>query len=255
MIKRFSVIITAVLLAVSVAWADELALVETISSPDSDIQGLACESGYIWVSYGGSASVYAGMIVKIDMSGNVITSFNAPGKVSSVSETPATAGLAFDGTYLWNINYLDNKLYKITKTGEIIGSITIPSYCYSVTWDGKNLWIVNKENNKVYKINQLSGEILYTIDAPGWEKDIEPDGLAYDGEYLWVSNNYGKKICSVDPQSGETVTEYSNLFSYGTAEALTWDGQYLFIGGSASSGIKKYKVMQPPEGYSNPTME
>mgnify|MGYP005848606179 CR=1 FL=1 len=252
--KKISIIMAIILIA-CVAWADdELALVETVAGPDSRVGGLAWASGYLWVSYEDNSSIYNGKILKIDMSGNVVTSFNAPGDIG-LYDVPDTAGLTFDGTYLWNINLKDDVIYKLTTGGETISSIPTPGkYCYSLAWDGEYLWVNNTDSDKIYKIRPSDGEILHTVNAPGWEKNINADGLAHDGKYLWVSNNYGKKIFRVNPQTGEIVSEYINTFSLGFAESLTWDGQYIWAGGS-SSAIKKYMIAQLPEGYPNPTME
>ncbi len=252
--KRVMVFCLVCIFMAGLAWADELVLVKSVPGPDSNARGLAFDSDNLWISYASDASIYQGKILKIDVTGNILTSFDAPGKLSSVYNTPATAGLTFDGTYLWNINYLDDTLYKITTSGEVVGTFSIPGYSSGLAWDGNNLWISNTKNNKIYKINPLNGEILHTVNSPGWEDDKEPYGLAHDGEYLWVSNNYAKNIYRIHTQSGEIVTNFSKVFSYGAAEALTWDGQNIWIAGSGSA-IKKYKIMQPPEGYPNPTME
>lgn len=252
--KKISVIIAIILLAGVALADDELALVETVAGPDSKVGGLAWEAGYLWVSYKFNSSIYNGKILKIDMSGNVVTSFDAPGGIG-LYDVPATAGLTFDGTYLWNINSKDDAIYKLTTGGETISSIPTPGrYCFSLAWDGVYLWVNNTDSDKIYKISSSDGAILQTVNAPGWEKDIDADGLAHDGEYLWVSNNYGKKIFRLNPQTGEIVSEYINTFSYGFAESLAWDGQYIWAGGSTSA-IKKYMTAQPPEGYPNPTME
>ncbi|MCP4109210.1 MAG: hypothetical protein GY749_27410 [Desulfobacteraceae bacterium] len=237
----------------SATYADELVLVESVPGPDSRVRGLAVDSGNLWICYSSTASTYKGKIVKIDMSGNILTSFDAPGKMS-LYDVPATVGLTFDGTYLWNANYLDNTLYKITTSGEVAGTLSIPKNTNDLAWDGSNIWISNTGNNKVYKINPLDGEIIHTVNTPGWEDDREPDGMAYDGEYLWVSNSYGRNVYRIDAQTGEIVTQFSNILSYEAAEALAWDGQYIWIAGE-SSAIKKYKIAQPPEGYPNPTVE
>ncbi len=252
--KKIFFVIMAMCFIAGTAWSQELSLVETISAPDSSIEGLALDSGEIWVCYSAYATVYKGMIVKIDMSGNILASFKAPGKLTSDS-APANEGLAFDGTYLWVMNWSDDNLYKITKTGEVVSSFKIPDSSESVTWDGGNLWLTNSANNKIYKIDSTTGAILHTINSPEWESGVEPDGLAYDGQYLCVSNNNGKKIYKIDPKTGEIITTYSNTFDYGTVYALAWDGKYLLTGGAETSAVKKYTVAQIPEGYLNPTIE
>ncbi len=218
--------------------ADELTVVETISSPDSGICGLAWDSGYLWGAYHYSyPAIYNGMILKFDMSGNVITSFEAPGY--KMSNAATTTGLAFDGTYLWNINYSDDKIFKITTSGEVVESFDILNGASGLAWDGQNLWVSSVISYKIYKINPENGEVLHSVNSPGWESDTEPDGLAYDGSYLWIST--GRGVFKISPESGLILEEYKSL-GYRKADGLTWDGQYLWVGGTSSSAVKKLDV-------------
>ena len=116
------------------------------------------------------------------------------------------------------------------------------------------MWVTNTDNDKIYRINPSNGDIIQSINAPGWESGTSPNGVAWDGENLWVSNDYGEKIYRVDPQSGAIRTAFSNSFSFGVANSLSWDGQCLWAGGD-SSVIRKYTVAKVPEIYPNPTLE
>lgn len=100
----------AILLVASQSAASELTLVEKIAAPDSRISGLAWDSDHLWISFEDNASVYQGMIVKMDMSGNIVGSFYAPGS-DGIYDVPDAAGLAFDGTCLWSLNSRDHVIY------------------------------------------------------------------------------------------------------------------------------------------------
>ncbi len=220
--------------------ADALPVIETVSSPDSGINGLAWDSGHLWGSFHYSfPAVYKGMILKFDMSGNIVTSFEAPGYKFTTNDKASTEGLAFDGTYLWNLNYTDDKIYKLTTSGEVIESFDILNGSSGIAWDGENLWISNVTNYKIYKVSPVTGEILHTINAPKWENDKAPHGMAFDGAHLWISNTAG--VYKIDTASGSIIEEYKSL-GYGKADGLTWDGEYLWSGGTASSAVKKLDV-------------
>jgi len=56
--KKIFFVIMAMCFIAGTAWSQELSLVETISAPDSSIEGLALDSGEIWVCYSAYATVY-----------------------------------------------------------------------------------------------------------------------------------------------------------------------------------------------------
>jgi len=199
-------------------------IVNTITATDDDSGGLAWDAGNLWVSEGGNADIYKGMIFKIDTNGNILSSFTAPGQNS---QGPRPKGLAFDGTYLWNVDYLDDKIYKLTKSGNIISSISVPSGISSgLAWDGENLWVSEWFSYKIYKIDPANGQILKSFNAPDFE-DKYPYGLAWDGTHLWVSNSNG--IYMLDPETASVLASCTDSdVKYGNAYGLTWDGQYLW---------------------------
>jgi hypothetical protein len=75
--------------------------ITTIPAPSSDVQGLAFDGKYLWVSDRTSNRIYMVTPEK----GEVILFFDAPG--------PYARGLAWDGKNLWNVDYQTDKLYKI----------------------------------------------------------------------------------------------------------------------------------------------
>ena len=51
--------------------------------------------------------------------------------------------MAYDGEFIWCIDYLDNAIYKLDpNTGKILESIPAPNGISSgLTWDGENFWV------------------------------------------------------------------------------------------------------------------
>ena len=213
-------------------------VIDTITAPDDQTCGLAWDNGYLWVSEGGAATTYPGVIFKIDTAGNILSSFDAPGQSS---QGPHPKGLAFDGTYLWSVDFLDNKIYKLSNSGAVIGSIPAPSGISSgLAWDGSNLWVSEWFSYKIYKLNPDSGQILMSFNAPDFEEEY-PYGLAWDGAHLWVSNSNG--IYMLDPVTGAVLGSCNDsAFKYGRAYGMTWDGQYLWGGSWVSNSIIKIDV-------------
>ena len=218
--------------------AGNCVIVDTITAPDNNTCGLAWDKGYLWASEGGHATTYPGVIFKIDTAGNILSSFDAPGQ-SFLGPHPV--GLAFDGTYLWSVDFLDEKIYKLSKSGAVIGSIPAPSGIpYGLAWDGANLWVNEWFTYKIYKLNPDNGQILMSFNAPDFEEE-HPCGLAWDGAHLWVSNSNG--IYMLDPATGAVLASCNDsAFIYAKAYGLTWDGQYLWGGSSFSSSIIKIDV-------------
>jgi hypothetical protein len=215
-------------------------IVYTIQAPDDDSEGIAWDAGNLWVVEGDQASNNEGTIFHIDTSGNILSSFSAPGE-SDLG--PAPKGLASDGTYLWCLDYLDDKIYKLAVTGEVVSSISLGSGgIYSgLAWDGTYLWAAEWFDSIIYKIDPSDGQILDSLNAPDWEDGEYPYGLAWDGTYLWVSNSEG--IYKIDPDTGSILSEcHGEDVKYGKAYSLTWDGEYLWAGSWLSDEIIKIDV-------------
>jgi len=213
-------------------------VVDTISAPDNDTCGLAWDNGFLWASEGGLTTTYPGVIFKIDTAGNILSSFDAPGQSS---QGPHPMGLAFDGTYLWSVDFLDDKIYKLSKSGAVIGSIPAPSGIPSgLAWDGTNLWVSEWYTYKIYKLNPENGQILMSFNAPDFEEEY-PFGLAWGGTHLWASTSNG--IYKLDPATGAVLASCNDsAFKYGKAYGMTWDGQYLWAGGWINDSIIKIDV-------------
>ena len=115
-------------------------------------------------------------IAKVDSSGTLLDSFDAPGAISG--------GITYLGAFLW-VATSDNDQHKAHKidpaTGNVTTSVSIPGCCGDIgglSYDGTNLVAVRKANNEVTTFNTL-GQQQQTewIDGASQEGAT---GLAFD---------------------------------------------------------------------------
>ena len=95
-------------------------------------------------------------------------------------------GSGYTGT-----GYTTSKMYKVTKTGTVVDSLTTPfKFNHGLAWDGTGFWIAEDyrtSGGRIYKIN-LAGQ---TIDSIYTNTNLQGiGGIALDGNNLWVASYY-----------------------------------------------------------------
>jgi hypothetical protein len=173
------------------------------------VSGIAWDGRYIWVcTFGGLADIR-----KLDTSGNLLDVFPSPG--------PWPYGLAFDGQYLWCLDYSEAKVYQLDSSAKVIKSIPAPGKNpIGLAYDGEYLWTMPWDGTgTAYRID-TSGNVVDSIPTPGWS------GLAWDGEHLWVSNGEHLRIYEMDISDGRVI---GVITSPGEKTwDLTWQDSYLW---------------------------
>ncbi len=175
-----------------------------------------------------SGSVIIGeqtFVVTQDPAPILINSFDSPGS--------APRGLAYDGAYLWNVDFDSDKIYRLDSSGNITTSFDSPaSEPSGLAYDGSFLWNADSGTGVIYKLD-TSGNIAASFNAPG----SSPRGLAHDGTYLWNADPVTDRIYKLD-SSGNIVDSFS---SPGPAPiGLAYDGAYLW--NSDQSDDKIYRI-------------
>lgn len=208
-------------------------VIKTIPAPDDAGQGLAWD-GTLWHSQSFQASQGAGIYDLDPADRAILKSFPPP--------PSHPKDMAYDGEFLWCVDFIDDAIYKIhPDTGAILDSIPAPSGIASgLAWDGENFWVSEWLSDTVYKIAR-DGTVLDSFFAPG-SPDEEPYGLTWDGQYLWHST--WSTIYKLDPSDGSVVLSFSS--PPGGAYGLTWDGQYLWVTSWTSDVISQVDVGAPP---------
>ncbi|MBU0460197.1 MAG: right-handed parallel beta-helix repeat-containing protein [Nanoarchaeota archaeon] len=148
---------------------------ETIKYANDEImnpRGLTHDEEYFYVNDFSLLKIF-----KFKLENNefvIYNSFDIP-----FAEQGGTNGLTTDGEYLYLRSRNGEKLYQITKTGELVDELYIPGG--PVVWTGEYFWTMyscEKGMCKYNKSGQLVGEIYPVAQGP-WAVD-------WDGEHLWT---------------------------------------------------------------------
>ena len=87
--------------------------------------------------------------------------------------------LAWDGEHLWNLDYVNHKMHKLTRSGEIVDSYESPGFSSGgITSDGECLYFGGYYSIIAFNKN---GELLGVMASPF---DYALD-LTFDGKYFW----------------------------------------------------------------------
>jgi hypothetical protein len=147
-------------------------------------ESIVFDGRYLWMVDLDRDSDYGALIYKINLEGEIVLCFPAPG--------PKPTGLAWDGRYLWNADSEFLKLYKMNpENGRIIETYPCPGEDpRGIVWDGKNMWIADPKAQTIYRYCPANGRIIKTKNYPG----ISPYGLSWKDGYLWCSDYSNGKI-------------------------------------------------------------
>lgn len=135
---------------------------------------------------------------------DTLFSFPAPGTFPT--------GLAWDGIYFWHADYNQDRIYKLTTTGNVVSSFDLPSQVGSpagIEWDGTSLWVVNESLGRVF-ILDTAGTLLRSFGLPDSASgDPQSWGLAWDGQFMWHSQyEFQARIFKLDPATGQVLSSF-----------------------------------------------
>jgi hypothetical protein len=147
------------------------------------------------------ADCYADEIVHLSASGTLLGSFPAP--------STGPVGLAWDGAYLWDVDFVDDQLHRIDPaTGGVVHSVPAPdTRAKGLAWDGTHLWTNGRDTPLTYKVSPWTGSVVTSFATPPGATISNGQGAAFDGQYLWVSNTDEEMIYQVDV---EHVAHYAD---------------------------------------------
>ena len=155
---------------------------------------LVYDGEFLWV-----ADVMASEMYKLTTQGKVVESFDFgnPGNVSSSGVPVDMLGdLAWDGEHLWNLDYVNHKMQKLTRSGEIVDSYESPGFSSGgITSDGECLYFGGYYSIIAFNKN---GELLGVMASPF---DYALD-LTFDGKYFWQIAHDGEnyKLFKLDKE-------------------------------------------------------
>ena len=158
--------------------------------------------------------------------GDILASFSPPASYPK--------GLAFDGEFLWYVDYGQRKIYKYDTTGNVKTRFSSRFYTTGLTFDGEFLWCAESRDDKIYKLD-TTGNVITSFSSPG----SYPTGLTFDGVFLWCADSDSDRIYKLDA-TGNVITSFSSPGS--CPEGLAFDGNFLWCADSSSDRIYKLSV-------------
>lgn len=140
-------------------------------------RGLTHDGEYFWVNDFSLLRIF-----KFRLEGDYVTIydwFDIPEK-----EKGGTMGLTTAGGYLYLKSRDGTKMYKLDKTGNLVGEIYFQNtvrFDSDVVWDGNHFWATGGHERGISKFT-MEGNLVGAIYPPA--KDTW--ALAWDGQYLWT---------------------------------------------------------------------
>lgn len=126
---------------------DTTGSVEASFPAPANATGITLDATDLWVSSSVTNYVY-----RMTTVGSLVASFAAPAQ--------NTAGLDWDGRYLWlaDAATTDSALYRLTTTGSVLWQFKVPTgRAYGVAFDGKYVWYSSMANPKYCYRMTISG--------------------------------------------------------------------------------------------------
>ncbi len=175
-------------------------------------------------------------IVEIDpVTGDVLNQFPTPGL------NTAGHGLAFDGTTLYYVNFVDDVLNEMDPdTGSVLDSTGLPFGAYDglAAIDGL-VYIMNFGNNDILVFDPVSNTIVGTLDVDGTNPGISLQGGLGESNGQLVATTTTNDVVFIDTTTAVTTTMFNHGVS-GNDVAVSGIGDEIFLG--FSSGLIDIQV-------------
>ena len=99
------------------------------------------------------------------------------------------AGLAWDGSYLWQVDADSRKLLRMdVEEGRISRKIAAPGfYPTGLAYDGFHFWCADAATGRLYRLRSHDGRADAVINAEAFMRPGEFVSLTWDGRALWAA--------------------------------------------------------------------
>jgi hypothetical protein len=136
-------------------------VLDSVRSPGVTSKGLTWDGSNLWVFTTNYSLIYQIQIAGEDV--RTVSSFGAPARVLGGD---ITQDMAWDGENLWYANQF--KVYKLARSGDVLGAFTFHKNVTGLSWDGSNLWVAWNDFPEKASLSRvdIQGEILETYISP-----------------------------------------------------------------------------------------
>jgi hypothetical protein len=142
-------------------------------------------------------------------------------RIADVGRNPSA--LAFDGTFMYVANKMDNNVMRIrTSTGLIEGSpIPVGTAPVALVYDGfRSIWVANSGSGTLSRISILNAAVDMSVNVTGM-----PCSLGFDGTLIYVGDCNSNQVTRVTKPGavvGAVTVGHKTV-------SLAFDGTYMYV--------------------------
>ena len=147
--------------------------------------------------------------------------------------------LAWDGTNLWGVSNLSNKLIKYDRTtGDAteVGDTDLTELTpRALAWDGTDLWMIGSFRERLTRLDRTTGAGTEVGTVSGFGVgETRPTALAWDGTDLWMVGTQKNRLIRLDRTTGNGTVVGDQGFGahLSSPRSLAWDGTHLWMAGT-----------------------
>ncbi len=148
------------------------------------------------------------------------------------------SALAFDGTFMYVANKVDNNVMRIrTRTGLVEGApIAVGTAPSALAYDGTYMWVANSGSNSVTRIRTSTGAVEGSPIGVG----SNPVALAFDGSFLYVANYGSGSVTRINVASG--AVEGSPIAVGVGPRWLLFDGTFVYVSHESTRAVWRIRA-------------
>ena len=247
--------------------SQDFSTISTTGSSISNIRptGIWSNDIYIWVAGTSSSSLADNRkIFAYDKSTKArvpLRDFN----ILNIAGNTSPRDIWSDGTYMWVVDVVDDKIYAYSLSGAINAPATsaipiatkveVPSQNFSLhvlpngLWsDGTHIWVVGEHTGEIFAYNlstkaRVPTQDFNTLSAAG---NTRPRGLWSDGTYMWVADSTDGKIYAYNLSTKVRVPsqDFNTLNTAGNTNprGIWSDGTYIWVIDATDGKIYTYNL-------------
>jgi len=148
---------------------------------------------------------------------------------SFATQTGHCDAMCSDGTHLYLVNQVEDKVYKYTKAGVYVAvyNTTGANTPYAIEWDGTNFWI-GDDYERIYKYDTSFNAIGSYISLTAQLGTNGIRGITWDGSHFYVMD-YSRTIYKYNSSWVYQSVAFGSGGTTNYVDGITSDGTYIYV--------------------------
>lgn len=154
-----------------------------------------------------------------------------------------------NGTYIWVLDGLDDKVYKHYPNGTYTGDFfeTICTCPYGITNNGTNIFIAGRTTSMIY-IYHMNGSIIGNFSTTG-SGNTRPSGIVTDGVNIWTIDDNTLNVYKYW-MNGTYTGQLFDISGCGDSMiGVTKNGSYIWVTSRSSKKVCRYFLNGTSTGF------